>query len=483
MLIGIDLGTQSLKAALVDERFNIKAEASISYNPSFPAPGWAEQNPTLWENALLLAINKILEKPGIDKTSITGIAFTGQLDGCIPVNKNVEPLAPCIIWMDRRADKEVTSIPADFVSSECGVILDSTHMAAKIAWFRNHAKFDIKDVFCYHQPTSYMVARLTGNRVMDHALASTTMLYSLKKQGYCDELFDYFHIDPQKMPEIKYAYDAAGNLTEKGAKICGLPAGIPVSVGTGDDFTNILGAGVVNSGVLTCTIGTAEVVGALHPFPVIDKAGLVETHSYVTGNFFIENPGWLSGGSLEWLKELFQISNVNEINNMIKNIHLGSNDLTFIPALSGSMTPEWHSNARGCFYGLTPAHTNAHFAKSLMEGCAYGMRDIKERLQSMGVVLDSVLLLGGGAKSREWAQIRADISGLPVEIPSNTDVSSIGATLLASVTAGVYSNLSEATSVLNIEKEIIDPIYKNIERYNEHYFRYRKLFNCLKPLF
>ena len=187
----------------------------------------------------------------------------------------------------------------------------------------------------------------------------------------------------------------------------------PVAVGTGDDFSTPLGRRIVGPGQLAVVLGTGEVVGAVHPRLVIDDAGLVETHAYPGGAYFLENPGWLSGGAVTWLCEMLSIDGFEALHAEAATVPPGAAGLTFIPALTGAMAPVWNASARGCFYGLTPSHTRAHMARALLEGCAFAMRDVADRLKELGAEIRSVLLLGGGARSRLWAQIRADVLGLP----------------------------------------------------------------------
>jgi xylulokinase len=272
-------------------------------------------------------------------------------------------------------------------------------------------------------------------------------------------------------------------LTAQGAALTGLPAGIPVAVGTGDDFSTPLGAGVVDPGPVVVVLGTGEVVGAIHPMPTIDQESLVETHAYPGGAYLIENPGWLCGGALVWLKELLGIADFAALDNLAAEAPAGADGLLFLPALTGAMAPEWVPGARGCFYGLTPSHGRAHWARALLEGCAFAMRDVTDRLAQMGLETESLLLLGGGARSRIWGQIRADLTGLPVQLPQEIESSPIGAAMLAAVAAGRIADLRQAAALVRGTRQTLQPIPDHKAVYDGAYERYRRLFAALKPLY
>ena len=491
MIIGIDIGTQSLKAVIVDHNMRVLGNAAYRYAPRFPQPGWVDQDPTLWEKGLRVAVASALDNAGVASDEIQALGVAGQLDGCLPVDRDGRAMHSCLIWMDRRAERELTAlqgIDAKGLRRITGVTMDASHMAAKIRWFLKNLS-ESRNAVCFHQPVSYMVSRLTGAHVIDHAVASTSMLYSLEKGDYDPRLLNVFSLDRSQLPQIKEAWDPAGEISAEGSALSGLPQGIPVAVGTGDDYATPLGAGIIKPGRMACVLGTAEVVGALDSSPKIDHQGLVETHRYFGGSYFIENPGWLSGGALEWFVNTFRLKGVEEMVRLAEAAPAGCEGLLFLPALSGAMAPQWVESARGCYYGLTPAHGTAHLARAVLEGCAFAMRDVLERLQSMEVPVRSIVLLGGGAKSSLWAQIRADISRVPVSVPSQLDTSPVGAAMLASVAANIQPSLEScAMLVADTEAEPAgqkdmnpDPAKSKI--YDAAYIDYHRLFNSLRPMF
>jgi len=482
MFVGIDIGTQSLKVVVADAALHIAGQASASYQPTFPQPGWAEQDPSLWETALAPTIARALDAAGARPADIGAMAVGGQLDGCIAVDENLKPLHPCLIWMDRRAGQEIEGLPHGEIRDRTGVVTDPSHPAAKMRWLQNNLP-DGERIKLFHFPVSYLVHRLTGNAVMDHGLASTTMLYALQSRDLDPWLLDQFAIARNRLPAIADAGSCAGTLSRHGAELCGLPAGIAVAVGTGDDFTTPLGAGLAAPGKLVCVLGTAEVVGALHPEPIIDQAGLLETHAYGSGGYFIENPGWLSGGALTWLRDLLKFKDFAELDALADTVTPGCDALTFLPALNGAMAPEWIASARGCFYGLTPAHGPGHMARAVLEGAAFAMGDVRNRLDSLGVDINAIVALGGGARSRLWTQIRADMTGLPVEVPTVTDTAPLGSALLAAVAAGVFPDVPAAVAGLGAVSHRVAPNSAVKAQYDDAFARYHLLFESLRPLY
>ena len=481
-ILGIDIGTQSLKAVVLGEGLTPLGSGAAAYQPQFPQPLWAEQDPRLWLDALRPAIGQALVEAGIAAAEVGALGIAGQLDGCLPVDRKGEAMGPCLIWMDRRASAETTGVPAETVMAKGGVVLDASHMAAKMRWLKRHHG-NARDIACFHQPTSFVVARLTGRAVLDHAVASTSMLYNLWDRRLDPELCEMFGIEPSELPEIDASEAVAGGLSAAGAALTGLKPGIPVAVGTGDDFSNALGAGVVRPGRVIVSLGTAEVVGAVHGTAVIDKGALVETHGYAGERFFIENPGWLSGGALAWAIRILRLTGVEELNELAGQAPPGADGVTFLPALSGAMAPEWVAEARGCFYGLTAAHGPEHLTRAVLEGCAFAMRDVVDRLTALGVDTGRVRLLSGGARSRVWAEIRAGLLDRPVEVAAVSDSSPLGAALLAAVAAGAEPSLDSAADKLAPRTVEIEPVSGHRGAYEEAYQRYRRLFTALKPVF
>jgi xylulokinase len=486
VVVGIDVGTQSLKAVVCNERLDVLGAHAIAYPTSFPRPGWAEQDPRAWEAALSQAVGGALLAAAVQPSDVACVAFTGQLDGCIPVDASGAPLHPALIWQDRRASDQVAATPRLFEIT--GQIADAGHMAPKIGWLRAHGIRAAR----YHQPVTYLVERVTGSAVIDPAHASTTMLFDLIHGTWSRELLDAYAIDPAELPTPMPAHAVAGALTAAGAALLGLPLGTPVAVGTGDDFATPLGAGVARPGPVIVAIGTAEVVGALADVPVFDIAlaratsdpwhalaePMVETHAYPTGGYFVENPGWLSGGAVRWASGLLSCATDAELDALAETAPPGAGGLSFVPALTGAMTPQWRGHARGTLHGLTAAHERQHVARAVLEGLACACRDVVQRLVALGLPARDVLVLGGGGKSRLWMQIRADMLGLDHAVAARTDTAAVGAAMLALVAAGRIADVATAAALVPAAATTVTPRAS----LDEVYARYRRLVAQVSPL-
>jgi xylulokinase len=478
-VLGVDIGTQSLKAVILGDDLATLGTGGSAYRPSFPRPGWAEEDARLWLDALGPAIAAALLAARLKPSDIKAMAVCGQLDGCVATDRRGAALAPAVIWMDRRAAETASRLDPAVVRKRCGLVLDATHMGAKIAWMAANAP-EARAVATWHQPVSFAVAALTGARVMSRSLASTTMLCELGAAGWSDELLALFAIGRDTLPAIADDCDMAGRLHAAGAALTGLPVGLPVAVGTGDDFANLIGGGVGRPGTVAVSLGTSEAVGALSAEAVIDPGMLVETHAFPGGGYQLGNPGWLSGGAVRWAAALIGAGSDEALSSLAEGAPPGCDGLVFLPALSGAMAPRWLPAARGSFIGLTPRHGRAHMARAVLEGTAFAMRDVIDRLDAVGVPTGRVRLMGGGARSAPWCRIRADLSGRPVEVLADADASATGAALIAAVTAGLIGDLAGASAALPLDVRMVAPDPARRGAYDDAYARYRRAFDALE---
>ncbi len=488
-VIGIDLGSQSLKGLLLDPAGNLVGEAARSYATAYPFPAWAQQDPADWWTAIREVIGELVSTARLASADVTAMALASQVDGVVPVDATGADLHPAIIWLDRRAEDEAAAlgriIPADELFARSGLNLDSSHVAPKILWLRAHSRGAYDRTATFHLPGSWAVARLTGNAVVDHANASSTLLYDVRARDWSDELLQAAGLDLDRLPLVAASTAVAGTLTAAAAAQLGLTTACVVAVGTGDEHAASLGAGVLAAGPICDIAGTAEPVAVASGEPVFDHSGLVETHAHADPrSWLIENPGFVSGGSVRWFNDTIGRTTFEELCALAADVAPGSDGAIFIPALSGAMTPRWNGKARGVFHGLSMAHGMGHLARAVFEGCAFGLRDIVDRFAELGLGDGEIRVVGGGSKSDLLLQLKADVTGKPVRRVVHPEATALGATMIGAVAAGTFGSLDEAADALvRLEDEVYVPDPSVAPAYEDAYRTYRALYDAVEPLF
>lgn len=481
-VIGIDVGSQSVKALVVDEDGNAVASASAPCRMSHPASGWAEQNPADWEHALAEAVGAARAQAGIAANDVTMLGLACQVDGLVAIDHRLRALRPGIIWLDRRATAQTDAL-ADAVGEaelvRCtGLNPDASHSGPKAMWLRDTEPANYDAARWLAPVAGHLTGWLTGEVIQDHANASSTLLYDVRKRAWSDELIAHAGLDPDRLPPIRSAADVIGPLRQAVADALGLSVHCQVVVGTGDDHGAALGAGALGPGVVVDVTGTAEPVAVPSAEVVLDSERLVETHAHaVDGMLLIENPGFVSGGSTQWCAAMLGISQA-ELFGLAGQAPAGSDGALFLPTMSGATAPRWNDAMRGCFAGLALNHQPAHLARAVLEGCAFALRDIVDRFRALGLGGDEVRVVGGGARSPLWLQIKADVTGRPMRQVMGDHATSAGAAMLAGVAAGHFRDLEDAAGqIVGLAPEPITPSADRAGLYGDAYCAYRRLFD------
>ncbi len=488
-VIGIDLGSQSLKGLLLDPSGRQLGEAARAYDMHCPHPAWAEEDPADWWEALRAVVAELMAVHRLAPADVSAVAFASQVDGVVPVDVQGEAVHPAIIWLDRRAEAEAAAlgrrIPREVLFERSGLNLDSSHVAPKILWLRSHAPAAYGRAVKLHLPGSWAVARLTGRSVVDHSNASSTLLYDVRTRTWSDELLAAADLDRGLLPVVADSTASAGTLTGAAARELGLTAACLVAVGSGDEHAACLGAGVLAAGPVCDIAGTAEPVAVASETPVFDSSGLVETHAHADPrSWLIENPGFVSGGSVRWFNDTIGRTTFEDLCAQAAQVPAGADGVVFLPALSGAMTPRWNGRARGVFHGLSMAHGMAHLARAVFEGCAFGLRDIVDRFTVMGLGEGEIRVVGGGSKSDLLLQMKADVTGKPVRRVVHPESTALGATMIAGVVAGMFANLNEAAGALvQLDDGVFEPNGATRAAYEDAYWTYRALYDAVEPLF
>jgi xylulokinase len=498
-VIGCDLGSQGIKVILLTAEGQRIGEASAGYGIDYPHPTWAEQPASRWTEALGIAIRKLLQETGISADRIRAIGLDAQVDGVVPIDAAGEPLRPAIIWMDRRAVAQCDAMgvlrDAAGIFRTTGLNLDASHVAPKIRWLADQEPEIYRKASHFLLAGSYAAYYLTGELGVDYSNASSTMLMDVRTREWSAEMCASFEIEIERLAPICSSLTDMGTLRPNVVEALGLRSSTHVILGSGDEHAACLGAGVVQPSLVCDIAGTAEPVCISSTTPVFDPTGLVETHCHADPDLWlIENPGFASGANYRWFREEFSALEVQSalasgtnpyerLNELAAQVPAGSGGLIFLPCLMGALAPTWNATARGTYLGFTLAHTRAHFIRALLEGSAYAVRDITDQMQRMGLDVAQIRVVGGGARSPLWRQIKADVTGLPVALPQTTETTALGAGMLAMVGSGLSPSLKEAARQTVQITEVLEPNPKSQSIYEEYYQLYLSTYHALLPVF
>jgi xylulokinase len=488
-VIGCDVGSQGTKAILLSTTGEYVGEAYEGYPIDYPHPLWAEQPVERWLSALTLAIRRLLAASGVATNTVRALSLATQVDGVIAIDAAGQPLHPAIIWMDRRASAQCEQVRQNLDDEQIfqltGLNLDATHVAPKIRWLADEQPHIYEQTAHFLLPGSYMAYALTGELGVDYSNASSTLLLDVYTKTWSVIMGEAFSIDLSRLARVGAATATLGKLRPEMAQSLGLGPDTLVMIGCGDEHAACLGAGVTGPGIVGDIAGTAEPVCAASPQAAFDPTRLVETHCHADPELWLlENPGFVSGGNLRWFRDQFAKGETYAALDLeAARVPPGAEALTFLPSLMGAMAPTWNESARGTYAGFTLAHTRGHFVRALLEGSAYAVRDITTQMKIAGIELRELRVVGGGAKSRLWNQIKADVTGLQVNVPEITETTALGAAFLALVGIGAYASLSEASDHIVKIRECLDPDPAMQSIYTEAYERYRQTYFATLPVF
>ncbi len=488
-VIGCDVGSQGTKAVLLSTAGEYVCDAYEGYAIDYPHPLWAEQSVEYWLHALTLTVRRLLFEGGVAPGNVRALSLATQVDGVIPIDLNGQPLHPAIIWMDRRASAQCEHI-RQYLGDEqifrlTGLNLDPSHVAPKIRWLADQKPHVYERAAHFLVPGSYMGYVLTGELGVDYSNASSTLLFDVHTRSWSQIMGDAFDIDLNKLTPVDAATATLGRLRPHMAERLGLSSETLVMVGCGDEHAACLGGGVIKPGIVGDIAGTAEPVCAASRELAFDDTHLVETHCHADPELWLlENPGFVSGGNYRWFRDQFASAETfASLDAEAVQIAPGAEGLTFLPSLMGALAPTWNEAARGTYAGFTLAHTRGHFVRALLEGSAFALRDIVTRMQAAGMELRELRVMGGGAKSQLWNQVKADVTGLQVYVPEIIETTALGASFLALVGIGAYGTLTEVSEQIVKIREQIAPDPERASVYTDAYERYRQTYFALLPVF
>ena len=474
-VLGMDIGTSSLKCIVLDETGALRASATEPYPTANPHVGWVEQDPADWYAAVRRALADIA---GQDRAALAGIRCIGICSAAhVPVllDDRRQVIRPAILWADQRSGEEV-----GYLSRHHGELLRETALndagctwtLPQLMWLRRHEPDAFECARTLLSSKDYLIYRLTGRFVMDRSSAAATLMLDVRGGAWDAELVAQSGLPLSAMPPVLGSLDVAGTVTKAAAGDLGLPEGTPILAGCLDSCAELLGCGLLepaDGGMIR--VGSSGGVMGLVPRPFC--SGGIITYPYLAGGQYYKQAGTSScATSLRWMKGLFSFLG-EEVERRITyelfdelaaSVRPGANGLIFHPFLQGERTPYWNPDLRASFTGLELSHGWPHFVRAVMEGVAFSLKDCLALFTREGFGMDRAVMAGGIAKSAVWSQIIADVLGIELHTIRQGD-SAFGAALIATVGGGLFGDLHEAVTACVEPDRTITPDPANAETY------------------
>jgi len=495
-LLGIDIGTSACKVAVFDRDGEIIASETGKYNIYYPQPGYVEQNPEEWWETICNTIKLIIYKSDIDKSEIVGVGVDGQSWSAIAIDKNGTVLANTPIWMDTRSDsickrlnKEIGS---DTIFNLAGNLLQASYTTAKIIWYKENMPEVFEKTYKILQSNSFIVYRLTGIISQDRSQGYGLHCFDMRKGTWDGAMCKSLGIPLGFLPDIYESHQVVGYITDEAAKQCGLAAGIPVVAGGLDAACGTLGAGVIHPNETQEQGGQAGGMSiCLDEYTAVPE--LILSFHVVPDCWLLQGGTTGGGGVMRWFEKEFGcferveanklgVSSFDLLSEIAEEVSPGSDGMIFLPYMSGERSPIWDVHAKGVFYGLDYGKTKGHFVRSVMEGVAFALKHNLDAAANAGVQVSELRAVGGSANSFLWTQIKADVTGKPIAVPSSDTATTLGAAILAGIGVGVYRDFEEAVRMTVKIKRRHKPDMERHELYKKQYKTYLELYQSLKDI-
>lgn len=499
-LLGIDIGTSGAKTILLDtDKGRIAASSVREYPLDTPRPLWAQQEPEDWWQAAVGGIGDVLARTGAAPSDIKAVGLTGQMHSSVFLDERDCSIRPAILWCDQRTGDECGQIN-DLIGKDRIVDITCNPMLTgftlpKLIWLRNHEPENYARIRKVLLPKDYIRFRLTGEYATDVSDASGMGVFDVRRRCWSREIMEGCGLQTEWFGRVYESPETSGKVSREASLLTGLPEGIPVAAGAGDNAASAIGNGIVEPGMVFNSLGTSGVVFAYADTPALDSSLRVHTFCHaVPGKWHVMGVMLSAGGSLRWYRDTFcqEEKRLAEetgedaydlISRQAAAIPPGSEGLLFLPYLTGERCPWPDPNARGAFVGATLSHTRAHFARSVFEGISCGLNDSFEILREMNVPISTVIATGGGAKSPFFRQVLADVTGYEHCTLVNDEGPGYGAAILAGAAAGIYGDVQEASKANAVidKRTPADP--GRHEEYAKYVREYKALYPALRDTF
>lgn len=492
-LLGIDIGTSGCKALLIDTDGAVIAAEMATYPLSQPRPGWTEQDPALWIEGARKAIAGVLGKAGL--VEILCVGLSGQMHGLTPLDAGHRVLRPAILWNDQRNGAECAEITETAGGLETLLAITDNRMlvgytGGKILWMQRHEPELFRQLAVVLNPKDYLRLVMTGEVASEVSDASGTGLFDVRARRWATGLSELVGIDPELLPPVFESREITGRISAKGAKLFGLPEGLPVAGGGGDSVIQTIGSGVIVPGEMQTTIGTAGILAAALDAPQENPDGRLQVFcNVVPDKWHCMGVSLNAGGAMGWFRDVIcgaasgEAPSFDAIVEGAGKSPAGARGLIFLPYLNGERCPHADPAARGAFIGLTARHNRGDMARSVMEGVVHAFGDMHALMRTMGIEGRLIKASGGGARSSLWRQMQADFFGCDVVTTDGAaEGAAFGAALVAGLGIGVWSDGAEAAgSCRPLTRET--PDWTARARYARAHDIYRALYPALSPAF
>lgn len=500
LILGIDVGTTSLKVSVFDHTGTQKDSALVEYSLLTAQTNFVEVPCSVYMESIQKCMKLIAAQGKIQTNDITVIGFSVQGETLCLLDKDCEPLMNAIVWMDNRAGVQAEKMRAHFGDDLCyqvtgQVSFEACWPAAKLMWIRD----EMPEIFAAAQHVllleDYIIYQLTGKFVAEGSLLTSTEYWDIRTKNYWHEMLDYIGIDESKLPEIHESGEIVGTILPEMAAMLGVSPSAQISTGCLDQVAGAIGVGNIKPGIFSENIGAALAICVPTAKLTYDPNRQMPVHYFGIPDTYMMHTFTTGGMCLRWFRDVFcqqeiDIQNLTGIDayelldREAMRAPAGSDGLITLPHLQGSMAPDVNLNAKGVFFGATLQHKKAHFVRSIMESLGYLICRNLEAIKAMGLDIKQIRTMGGGSKSDVWNQIKADITGKTLCVTySSQNTACLGAAIIAGKAAGIFPSIESAVdSMVSIRKQYDpNPSFRSI--YDKLFAEYKKVFNALYPVF
>jgi xylulokinase len=483
VLLGIDYGTGGCKVTALGEDGSFVGEASVEYPTYHDNPGWSEQEPQDWWTSLCVALKKLTEK-GVNLKNVVACALDGSTHNAVLLDDMYKPIRRTIMWTDQRSTAECETLKskyADRIFSSCYQMPAPTWTLPQMMWLKEHEPKILERAKHVLFVKDYVRYLLTGKPATDRIEAQGTLFFDMRVGEWDKELVELAGLSLEKLPSFISPTDIAGYVTAEASVATGLPEGMPVVCGSSDSAVEDYGAGAVEPGDLIIKLATAGNVNSMTAHANPHPKTLTYSH-IVPGMWYSVSATNAAALCQRWMRDTWGFENYGAMDEEASTSPVGSNGIFFHPYLQGERCPYWDANLRASFTGVSISSKRGDFCRALMEGVAFSLRDCYRTLEEMNLPVKRIFLIGGGARSRIWSEIVANVFNCTVAVPTPGDAS-FGACLLAGTGIGLFTDVKDAVSKCLHVDRTISPNPEAATKYASLFEKYCRIHDALAPVY